>query len=121
MGLDLIIKQELNETTDNKGRRVVTVVELGNLDGCWGIKELLDKRQFLENCATNLYQENTFFHILDELKEIKDSCGGLRYQYDIARLEDFIEENELKYEHVVDEYGGLDESVGRTFQVYAWW
>ena len=123
MGLEIIISEQSDFRTNDKGQRVYTVTEIGDLAYCYSFFHRLDARfdGMLPNGATVCVYEGTILAILDELKENNSE--------DIEKVEKFVKENNLKKEeppkeiasYYSDEIGMRYEDYGRTFEIYTNW
>lgn len=130
MGLDLLVRIQTDFRTDEFGRNVWTVIELGNLRNCWDIYYQLSARleNGFTNCATHTFYGKTFHEILEamqkqltkltELSEIKEINGYQKHDLkrkiatlsiEIDKLENFITANRVPNDDTQD------------YQVHAWW
>ena len=130
MGLDLLIRIQTDFRTDESGRNVWTVIQLGNLRNCWNIYNQLSDR--LENgfnsCATHTFYGKTFHEVLEamqdeliqvtELSKIKEINSYQKcylehkiaaLDFEIDKLENFIAVNNVHNDDTQD------------YQVHAWW
>lgn len=130
MALDLLVRKQTDFRTDEFGRNVWTVIELGNLRNCWNTYYQLSDRleNGFTNCATHTFYGKTFHEILEtlqeqltkltELSKTKEINGYQRrvlkhkieaLSFEVDKLENFIAANDIPND------GSQD------YQVHAWY
>jgi hypothetical protein len=95
MGLDLLIREQKNFRTNEKGNTVWEVEQLCNLRNCWNFAQSIG----IENCTT-----------------INIGCEEI---FDF--IEDIENDNEKNYILEELESAGISKDDERTFEVHAWW
>ena len=113
MELDLIIREQHDFTTDEKGRTTWQETCLGNFHNCWNLFELIDNRTALFACTTVNIDGDELKEILDDMREDID-------ENDSPKLRKELEE-ELEYvEHVIKD-GEIQLDNEHSYEIRAQW
>ena len=95
MGLDLLIREQKNFRTNEKGNTVWEVEQLCNLRNCWNLLESLG----LENCSTKSFYEKDLFSFIQDIED----------------------ENETRFILEELESVGITGKNDRTFEIHVWY
>lgn len=100
MGTDLFVRKEIEQGTDDKGRRMFSKVEVANFRGCKNIIDIITWNYEIQNCSSIFLSAEEVLEIRDELEEeledlkngTVDSYKTITYRSENMSDEDFEKE-----------------------------
>ena len=116
MGLDLIISEQHNLTTDEKDRTTWQVTCLGIFHNCWNFLEYIQNYANLQNCTTVNLDGDKIQKILDDMQDIVDDTNE---EPDIEGNPKLVEE--LEYVRQVIKDGEIQLDNEHTYEIHAGW